>query len=138
MFGSISLVTRTLAVISILTVTVEALGSRFKVGGHTPAPFKARSPDIPAAHVLPLTRTSGVSKSANYLKSLRKGSAVDGVYGSTSLTSVQGGQTYLAGVDFGTQCFQAVFDTGSSDTWLVETNYQCVDEGMCAFLVVPI
>ncbi len=138
MFGSIRLVTRTLAVISILTVTVEALGSRFKVGGHTPAPFKARSPDIPAAHVLPLTRTSGVSKSANYLKSLRKGSAVDGVYGSTSLTSVREGQTYLACVEFGTKSFQAVFDTGSSDTWLVETNYQCVDQGMYAFSVVPI
>lgn len=45
----------------------------------------------------------------------------------TPLTSVEEGQVFLAGVKFGTESFQAVVDTGSSDTWLAGTGFQCVN-----------
>ncbi|KAK4690285.1 hypothetical protein P7C71_g6469, partial [Lecanoromycetidae sp. Uapishka_2] len=83
------------------TAVTEAIGSQFKVGGHTPPPFKGPSPNIPAAHVLSLTRSSGVSKSASYLKSLRKGDAVNGVYGIAPLTTAEEGQVFLSECLFG-------------------------------------
>lgn len=107
----------------------EARGTsyKFKVNGETPAPFKSPSPNAPAAHILTLTRQSGIARSAGYLQSLRKGNEVNGIYGVASLTSVEEGQVFLTGVEFGTESFQAVVDTGSSDTWLAGTGFQCVN-----------
>jgi len=79
----------TCAITSTFALTGEAFGShKFKVGGHTPVPFKAPSPNAPAAHVLTLTRKSGGSKSASYLKSLRKGSQVNGTLLSESSSPI--------------------------------------------------
>ena len=95
---------------------VEAFGShKFKVGGLSPAPFQAPSPDTQASHVLSLTRlASGISRSAGYAQSLRKGNEVNGRYGVAPLTSVEEGTVFLTGVEFGTESFQAVVDTGMS------------------------
>ncbi|CAF9936234.1 MAG: hypothetical protein ALECFALPRED_006738 [Alectoria fallacina] len=101
---------------------------KFKVGRLSPAPFQAPSPDTQASNVLSLTRqASGISRSAGYVQSLRKGSEVDGVYGVAPLTSVEEGTVFLTGVEFGTESFQAVVDTGSSDTWLAGIGFQCVN-----------
>jgi hypothetical protein len=113
---------------------------KFVVGGHQPAAFKAPSPDVASPNVLSLTRKSG-SLSAAYLASIRKGNQVNGIYGFTPLTSVEQGQVFLAGIMFGSESFQAVVDTGSSDTWLAETGFHCFDvatgnpepESYCAF-----
>lgn len=51
----------------------------------------------------------------------------------TILTSAEQGQSFLANVEFGRESFQAVVDTGSSDTWLVGTGFQCVDISKCTF-----
>ena len=48
------------------------------------------------------------------MQSLRKGNEVNGVYGVAKLTSVEEGTVFLTGVEFGTESFQAVVDTGSS------------------------
>ncbi len=113
---------------------------KFVVGGHQPAAFKAPSPDVASPNVLSLTRKSG-SLSAAYLASIRKGNQVNGIYGFTPLTSVEQGQVFLTGIMFGSESFQAVVDTGSSDTWLAETRFHCFDvatgnpepESYCAF-----
>ncbi len=113
---------------------------KFVVGGHQPAAFKAPSPDVASPNVLSLTRKSG-SLSAAYLASIRKGNQVNGIYGFTPLTSVEQGQVFLTGIMFGSESFQAVVDTGSSDTWLAETGFHCFDvatgnpepESYCAF-----
>ncbi len=113
---------------------------KFVVGGQQPAAFKAPSPNVASPNALSLTRKSG-SLSAAYLASIRKGNQVNGVYGFTPLTSVEQGQVFLAGIDFGSESFQAVVDTGSSDTWLAETGFRCFDvatgtpepESYCAF-----
>ena len=88
---------------------------KFKVGGLSPTPFQAPSPNTQASHILSLTRqASGVSRSAGYIQSLRKGSEVNGVYGVAPLTSVEEGTVFLTGVEFGMESFQAVVDTGTS------------------------
>lgn len=48
------------------------------------------------------------------MQSLRKGNEVNGVYGVAPLTSVEEGTVFLTGVEFGTESFQAVVDTGTS------------------------
>ncbi len=93
----------------------EAVGShRFRVGGQRPAPFKSPSSNVQVPHVLILARQSGISRSAGYLQSLRKGAQVNGIYGDTPLASVEEGQIFLAGIEFGTEKFQAVVDTGNA------------------------
>ena len=48
------------------------------------------------------------------MQSLRRGSEVNGVFGVAPLTSVEEGTVFLTGVEFGTESFQAVVDTGTS------------------------
>ena len=87
---------------------------QFKVGGLSPGPFQAPSPNTQASHVLSLTRqVSGISRSAGYVQSLRRGSDINGVYGVAPLTSVEEGTVFLTGVKFGAESFQAVVDTGT-------------------------
>ncbi len=113
---------------------------KFVIGSQQPAPFKAPSPNAVSPNVLTLTRKTG-SLSAAYLAAIRKNNQVNGVYGFTPLASVAQGQVFLAGIEFGSESFQAVIDTGSSDTWLAETGFRCFDvatgapepESYCAF-----
>ena len=128
--------------LSLLATPIEAGPGtkKFVVGGQQPAAFEAPSPNVASPNVLSLTRKGG-SLSAAYLASIRKGNQVNGVYGFTPLTSVEKGQVFLAGIEFGSESFQAVVDTGSSDTWLAETGFRCFDvatgapepESYCAF-----
>lgn len=56
------------------------------------------------------------------------------------LSTVEG-RIYLASVQFGGTPYTVVIDTGSSDTWLAQTSFQCVSpntgtpvsEAQCAF-----
>ena len=101
----------------------------FKVSGYTPAPLRAPSPNIQSPHILKLSRKTRVNTgSASYLKSIRQNSPVEGVYGFAPLNSELDGQEFITSIDFGGETFQVVVDTGSSDTWLVETGFQCVDQ----------
>lgn len=116
MFGTGKLCAAFCLELSLCAAGVQAFGSHtFKVGGISPAPFRAPSPDTQASHVLSLTRlASGISRSAGYVQSLRKGNEVNGVYGVAPLTSVEEGTVFLTGLKFGTESFQAVVDTGMS------------------------
>jgi Eukaryotic aspartyl protease len=49
-------------------------------------------------------------------------------YGQADLISAELGQVFITNVSFGGQIFEAVIDTGSSDTWLVETGFTCVNQ----------
>ena len=112
----------------------------FILGSQQPAAFRAPSPNVVSPNVLPLTRKSG-SRSAAYLASIRNDNHVNGVYGITPLTSLEQGQEFAAGIEFGSKSFQVALDTGSSDTWLAKTGFQCFDritlapepESYCAF-----
>lgn len=47
--------------------------------------------------------------------------------GNASVLAVEGGSVYIAPMKAGGQSFEAVIDTGSSDTWLIEGNFTCLD-----------
>jgi len=46
---------------------------------------------------------------------------------SGKLFSVDGGNSFLTNIKFGSQTFKVVVDTGSSDTWLIGAGYICLD-----------
>jgi len=90
------------------------------------------------------TKTNSLS--AGYLQAIRSGNHVDGIYsrlrnGTADLLSVGVGSVFLAPLDAGGQTFYVVIDTGSSDTWLINNEYTCVnprnssviDESNCGF-----
>lgn len=99
------------------------------------------TPDIVAevkkpSHTLYLTRViNGAGKTSS--RALRQSLLT----GQGDITSAMLGQDFLANVTFGTDSRIAIIDTGSSDTWLVESGYTCVDyatnatipEAQCGF-----
>ncbi|KAG9700546.1 acid protease, partial [Aureobasidium melanogenum] len=106
------------------------------------------SPNRVTGHTIPLARanTKTNSLSAGYLQAIRSGRHVDGVFsrlqnGTTDLLSVGAGSVFLASLGAGGETFEVVIDTGSSDTWLVNNQFTCVDpsdsevidEAECAF-----
>lgn len=47
--------------------------------------------------------------------------------GNTSIQAVLGGSVYLAPITVGGQTFNVVIDTGSSDTWLIDSDFDCIN-----------
>lgn len=68
-------------------------------------------------------RPGGSKRSAAYLKSLTTTPS-----GSTGLLSLLGGEEFAVSMTFGTQTFDVILDTGSSDTWVVEKGFECLSE----------
>ena len=118
-----------IVLVSYVATGETAKSQRFTVGIHSPPALKNPSPNVPAAHILPLTRTAGASKGAGYLQSLRKGNHVNGVYSLAPVTFIRNGQTFATDLKIGSQSFQATVDTGSSDTWVVGRGFQCISSG---------
>jgi len=106
------------------------------------------SPNRITENSVPLGRANAKtnSLSAGYLQAIRSDNHVDGIYsrlrnGTADLLSVGAGSVFLAPLDAGGQTFYVVIDTGSSDTWLINNEYTCVnprnssviDESNCGF-----
>lgn len=70
-----------------------------------------------------LTRASTTSNltSSSYLRSLRA------VNNTVDLLQAQLDQVFITQLGVGNQQFNVVLDTGSSDTWVVESDFQCVN-----------
>ena len=89
---------------------------------YKPAQFSSPSPNVVSQHTLSLKRKTGVrSLSSSYLRAYRA------QFGEQPITSVEIGEVFLTEIEFGTESFEVVIDTGSSDTWLVEIDFTCVD-----------
>ncbi|KAL9003907.1 MAG: hypothetical protein Q9188_003245 [Gyalolechia gomerana] len=88
-----------------------------------------RSPNTLSPHVITLSRESPVnSDRSRHTKSLQKGGHGNGTVGLAALVPFKD-IVYYTDVTFGTETFKAVVDTGSSDTWLVQSGFQCVTIG---------
>ncbi|KAL2354903.1 aspartic peptidase domain-containing protein [Cryomyces antarcticus] len=118
----------------------------FRIRTQTPGATRAPSPNKLTSNVLTLTRKMGNPASQPYLKTMRMGRPVGGVYqrfqsAVDPLEAVAGSSIFLAQVSFGDQMFDAVVDTGSSDTWIAQTGFDCINpatnalqsESYCAF-----
>ena len=82
---------------------------------------RAASPDVVTQSHAVLKRTAAKSRSFPYIKALH-------ATGTTPLTLVDEGTAYDVQVQFGNDApVQVILDTGSSDTWLAQAGYQCVD-----------
>ncbi|KAL8771667.1 MAG: hypothetical protein Q9203_006189 [Teloschistes exilis] len=90
-----------------------------------PRTFARASADIVSSHVLELTRTRMSGPNVlRHDKSLEKGDSSNGTVGLAELRPFKD-ILYYTNITFGTETLQAVVDTGSSDTWLVESGFRC-------------
>jgi hypothetical protein len=96
--------------------------------------FQEPSPDVVTPNYLPLTRGDAKSNSFNTLSALQQGRTIEDVErlvrrqsgASAPLTSL-GGIEYLVDITFGTETVSVILDTGSSDTWLIQSGFTCTD-----------
>jgi hypothetical protein len=76
-----------------------------------------------------LKRRQGITKSTAHLHRIRNSlnpqKRQEGE--STPLIASGGGVEYLTQITFGQTNVDVIVDTGSSDTWLIESDFQCVD-----------
>jgi hypothetical protein len=97
-----------------------------------PTAFKRSSQIAVTDNVVSLSKRSVKynKRSAAYLLGKITDTTITGTYanGSSSvLTSLEIGEEYATPITIGTQTFEVIVDTGSSDTWVVETGFECID-----------
>src|SRR5215469_1028750 len=92
------------------------------------AAFAPASDDVISTNVLQLTKSSKQSRSNTILASLMKDNAITKRQApSGSLTAALGGQEYLVSIEWAGNSYTAILDTGSSDTWLIQSGFTCLD-----------
>lgn len=107
-----------------------ALAARqLNVRTHAPAAKKASSADVVSSNVLSLRKGSKAAKSKSYLSSLRSSvvAASNYSYGATPLDNLESVE-YVAQIEWDGVAVEVIVDSGSSDTWLVQAGFTCVDE----------
>ncbi|KAF2435484.1 acid protease [Tothia fuscella] len=97
----------------------EAAG--YRVFQQEAIPFADPRKDEVAAHNIPLFATTGVSPSASYIRLLLKDEKGNGTL---ALRNVQDA-AHVAPIEIGGQSFLGLLDTGSSDTWVAGSNFNC-------------
>jgi len=92
-----------------------------------PKPSRKALPLTVSSNVLTLTSLNSENnrRSAASILGLAKIPTSEHV---TTLTSLLSGQEFVTEITFGTEKFIAIVDTGSSDTWMVEQGFQCINE----------
>ncbi|KAF4635439.1 hypothetical protein G7Y89_g2651 [Cudoniella acicularis] len=72
-----------------------------------------------------------VTITANVIPVSRRASSQRGLYrkgyGATTVTSLDFGLELATILNFGNKDFEVIVDTGSSDTWIAASNFQCLD-----------
>lgn len=105
-----------------------AAAKNFQAKVSTPAAFQAASPNSVTSNVLTLNKKASAKgynpRSAAWLTN-KPGTIPTGH--STTLISLFIGEEFATTITFGTETFESIVDTGSSDTWIVETGFKCVN-----------
>lgn len=82
-----------------------------------------------SSHVLGLSRKTSPkgynARSAAFLFGMSRAIAVSNY--TSVLESLFIGEEFATNITFGTQTFESIVDTGSSDTWVAGSGFQCVD-----------
>ncbi|KAJ6113918.1 acid protease [Penicillium sp. IBT 18751x] len=141
--------TSSLAAISLLALTASAVplqgtsvshvskrslqnrGVDVKFNTYKPTAFTESRTPAKSDKVLPLSKITtnrANPRSAAYLKGLtgrKQGKKTTS--GSGELISLFEGEEYATPIVFGTQTFDVIVDTGSSDTWVVKKGFECID-----------
>ncbi|KAJ5088737.1 acid protease [Penicillium angulare] len=123
--------------------TVENRSAGVNINTWKPAPSVYSRTSSKSSHSLSLNKLNtnrANPRSAAYLKGLT-GRRSHKTSGTSGLISLFEGEEYATSITFGSQTFDVIVDTGSSDTWVVETGFECLDletgnkttESECAF-----
>jgi Eukaryotic aspartyl protease len=107
----------------------------------SPTPFKTASSLATTFNVLTLKSKKADSSYNPRSAAFLLGHATIPIGNSSGLISLFEGEEFATDVTFGTQTFEFIVDTGSSDTWVIESGFDCVDvqtsepepEDYCAF-----
>jgi Eukaryotic aspartyl protease len=95
--------------------------------------FQAPSPLEKTSNFVSIQKSEIPSKHLALLQGLQKIDGIEGTFTvdatapSTTLISGLGGQEYLVPIEWAGTSVNAILDTGSSDTWLIQSGFQCVD-----------
>lgn len=91
-------------------------------------PFKSPSSLTVSDNVLTLSKANvtGTKRKTGVRNAARAKNLAIATGNSTILTSLFEGEEFVAPITFGTETFQVIVDTGSSDTWVVESGFSCV------------
>ncbi|KAL8636466.1 MAG: hypothetical protein Q9226_009251, partial [Calogaya cf. arnoldii] len=102
------------------------------------APLEARRrPQRQQTHVLTLNRKLSIpSQHSRYTQNRESQGPVNSTVSTATLKGI-GEITYTTNITFGTQSFEAIVDTGSSDTWAIQGGLQCVRGRRSSETVVP-
>lgn len=115
-----------IAALTSSTVAARQLGVRV----HTPAANQASSANVVSSNVLALKKSKKAAKSAAYLSSLRSNAvsaSSNYSYGAVPVDNLLS-EEYVAEIEWDGIPVEVIIDTGSSDTWLVQAGFSCVDE----------
>lgn len=99
---------------------------------HTPTAAQSPSANVVTSNVLSLKKSGKKAKSASYLGSLQAGrtnanaAAANTSYGATPVDNLYS-EEYIAEIAWDGVAVDVIVDTGSSDTWLVQAGFTCVD-----------
>ncbi|KKA27648.1 hypothetical protein TD95_001230 [Thielaviopsis punctulata] len=95
--------------------------------GHGPAIVSSRTSPYPMSqHVLPLNRVQTGSGAISKRSALYKLSSTAPA-GTTHLISLFEGEEFATAITIDGESYDVIVDSGSSDTWLVQKNFSCVD-----------
>ena len=122
--------------------TLQERGVDIKATTWKPTAFTASRTPAKSSKVMSLKKVNSNRanpRSAAYLKGLTSKKSTTS--GSGQLISLFEGEEYATSITFGTQSFDVIVDTGSSDTWVVQNGFECIDldtgreasESSCAF-----
>lgn len=109
--------------------TIKGRDTNVNVTTWKPTAFTASRTPAKSSHTMSLKKqktTSANPRSAAYLKGLT-GNRKTTTSGSGELVSLFEGEEYATSITFGTQSFDVIVDTGSSDTWVVKEGFECID-----------
>ncbi|KAJ5123649.1 hypothetical protein N7448_009746 [Penicillium atrosanguineum] len=111
--------------------TLQNRGVDLKIHTYKPTAFTESRTPAKSDQVMSLSKLTtnrANPRSAAYLKGLtgrKKGKKTSS--GSGELISLFEGEEYATSIVFGTQTFDVIVDTGSSDTWVVKEGFECID-----------
>jgi hypothetical protein len=97
--------------------------------------FAAPAPQTVTDNYLTLTRSTKPSRSFERLSALQDNEFTNARFKlsnaagppSNALISALGGAEYLTEIVYGGQTVKVILDTGSSDTWLIQSGFKCTD-----------
>ena len=110
-----------LSVVLWVTCSYAAEGNRNSSREVSPVPLKRPDSISQTSRILALTRVDADSRSSKHLQSLGRRT------GFATVTPTLRGQVFVVEIQVGTATFKAAIDTGSSDTWFVGTDFQCLN-----------